>query len=214
MIRKIKEKNNSNNLKIKIEEKTSFINLLKETNASNEYKKEDFPFYQYFYYTDYLNEKYINEKFEDMDENKYPVLKQYLVSKIDKSDKNKYSLSNLNLFNSVLNLISENYTNQLSKDYAEKFKLINEDIYKNNKDLIDNFIKFYNSLEIENCKLSNENLLCDFLIVDNKYGDSYKDIYKKFAKEQNEKLLILLDNKIDRGIFDINCKSKKNTTNK
>ena len=119
-------------------------------------------------------------------------------------------MNNLNLFNSVLNLISENYTNQLSKDYAEKFKLINEDIYKNNKDLIDNFIKFYNSLEIENCKLSNENLLCDFLIVDNKYGDSYKDIYKKFAKEQNEKLLILLDNKIDRGIFDINCKAKIN----
>ena len=46
--------------------------------------------------------------------------------------------------------------------------------------------------------------------MDNKYGDSYKNIYKKFAKEQNEKLLILLDNKIDRGIFDINCKEKIN----
>ena len=46
--------------------------------------------------------------------------------------------------------------------------------------------------------------------MDNKYGDSYKNIYKKFAKEQNEKLLILLDNKIDRGIFDINCKAKIN----
>ena len=87
MIRKIKEKNNSNNLKIKIEEKTSFINLIKETNASNEYKKEDFPFYQYFYYTDYLNEKYINEKLENMDYSKYPVLKQYLVSIIDKREK-------------------------------------------------------------------------------------------------------------------------------
>jgi len=46
--------------------------------------------------------------------------------------------------------------------------------------------------------------------VDNKYGDSYKDIYKNFAKEQNKKLLNLLDNKIDRGIFDDNCKSKIN----
>ena len=46
--------------------------------------------------------------------------------------------------------------------------------------------------------------------MDNKYGDSYKDIYKNFAKEQNKKLLNLLDNKIDRGIFDDNCKSKIN----
>jgi len=213
MIRKFKGENHSNNLKTKknqIEEKTSFINLLKETYTSNEYKKEDFPFYQFFYYTDYLNEKYINEKLENMDDTKYPVLKQYLVSKTDKSEKNKYSLDNLNLFNSVLNLINENYTNQLSRDYAEKYKLINEDIYINNKDLFDKFIKYYNSLEIENCKLSNENLLCDFLIVDNKFGNSYKDIYKNFAKEQNEKLEILLDNKIDKAIFDDNCKIKIN----
>ena len=66
MIKKFKEENNSNNLKN--EEKTSFINLLKETYTSNEYKKEDFPFYQYFYYTDYLN-----EKLENMDYNKFPI---------------------------------------------------------------------------------------------------------------------------------------------
>ena len=44
----------------------------------------------------------------------------------------------INLFNSVLNLISERYINQLSRDYSEKYKLINEDIYINNKDLIVN----------------------------------------------------------------------------
>ena len=90
MIRKFKGENHSQNIKIKknkIEEKTSFINLLKEVYTCNEYKKEDFPFYQYFYYTDYLNEKYINEKLENMDYSKYPVLKQYLVSIIDKREK-------------------------------------------------------------------------------------------------------------------------------
>ena len=213
MIRKYKGENYSNNLNTKKkekEDKESFINLLKESYSSNDYKKEDFPFYEYFYYTDYLNENYINEKLEHMDDSKYPVLKQYLLSRIDKSDKNEYSLDNLNIFNSVLNLISEEYTNQLSRDYAEKKKLINENIYINNKDLIDEFISFYNNLEIVNCKLNNENNLCDFLIVDNKYGDSYKNIYIKFAKEQNDKLENLLDNKIGKGIFDINCKSKIN----
>jgi hypothetical protein len=152
----------------------------------------------------------MNEKLEHMDDTKYPVLKQYLLSITDKSDKNKYSLDNLNLFNSVLNLISENYINQLSREYAEKKKLINENLYVNNKEIIDKFIKFYNNLEIDNCKLSNENLLCDFLIVGNKFGDSYKQIYKEFAKEQNEKLELLLDNKRDKGIFDDNCKTKIN----
>lgn len=45
----------------------------------------------------------------------------------------------------------------------------------------------YNNLEIENCKLSNDNILCVFLKLVGKFGDSYKIIYKKFAKEQNKK---------------------------
>ena len=214
MIRKFKGESQTNNLQAKkkkeIEDKDSYINLLKETYTTNDYKKEDYPFYQYFYYTDYLNKNYINEKLDHMDDSKYPVLKQYLLSEIDKSDKSKYSLNNLNLFNSVLNLISEEYANKLSRDYSEKYKLENEDIYKNNKDLIEKFIKFYNNLEIDNCKLTNGNLLCDFLIVDNKFGNSYKKIYKEFANEQNKKLVNLLENKIEIGIFDHNCKTKIN----
>ena len=70
---------------------------------------------------------------------------------ISKTDKSdkKYSLINLNLFN------------------------------RNNKDLIDKFIKFYNSLEIDNCKLSNKNLLFDFLIVDNIYMEILTKIFIK-----------------------------------
>ena len=58
-----------------------------------------------------------------MDDSKYPVIKQYLLSEINKSDKSKYSLDNLNLFNSVLNLISEEYSNKLSREYSEKYNL-------------------------------------------------------------------------------------------
>ena len=37
---------------------TSFINLLKENNSKEHYDKREFPFCNYFYYSDYLNEKY------------------------------------------------------------------------------------------------------------------------------------------------------------
>ena len=80
IIKNYKEDINKNNL-IKKEndiDKTSFIYLLKEAYASSEYKKDEFPFYEYFHYTDYLSEEYIYEKLSHMDENKYPVLKQYL----------------------------------------------------------------------------------------------------------------------------------------
>ena len=117
-------------------------------------------------------------------------------------------MNNINLFNSVLNLINEKYTNKISREYAEKKQLKDEEIYVNNKDLIDKFINFYNNLNIKeaNCqKLSIDNPLCDFLLDDNnKFGIIYKSIYQNFAKEQNEKLENLLDNKIERGVFDMN----------
>ncbi len=197
------------------EDKTSFISLLKETYANSEYENDKFPFYEYFYYTDYLNEEYINKKLKEMDENKYPVLKQYLNSKYNKVDKNSYSLNNLNLFNSVLNLINEVYSNKISRDYAEKHKLKDLEIYNNNQELINDFIQLYNKLSKEindkNLSISIENPLCDFLLDDNnKFGNSYKKIYIKFALEQNKKLENLLDIKIEREIFVQNCKNRIN----
>ena len=208
------DKNESHKKKIN-EDSTSFINLLKEKYTSLEYKTEEFPFYEYFYYSDYLDEKNISEKLTYMNESRYPVLKKYLESKNNKEIKdvkNNYSLDNLYLFNSVLNLINEKYYNKISRENAEKKKLKDEDIYYNNKDLIDKFINFYNSLKIKDTnELSNNSPLCHFLIDDNnKYGKAYKIIYKNLIKEQNEKLENLLDEKIAKGIFDINCKNKIN----
>ena len=57
---------------------------------------------------------------------------------------------NLNLFNSILNLINEYYYNQISREYAEKIKLKDADVYifnKDNRDLIKKFISFYNNLD-------------------------------------------------------------------
>ena len=147
-----------------------------------------------------------------MDENKYPVLKQYLNSKNNKENKNNCSLDNLNLFNTVLNLLNEEYSNKIPRDYAEKHKLKDLEIYKNNEELINNFIEFYNKLENENnLSISINNPLCDFLLDDNnKFGNSYKKWYIEFAKEQNKKLENLLDIKIEKGAFTQNCKNRIN----
>jgi hypothetical protein len=159
--------------------------LLREIFTSLEYKKEEFPFYEYFYYIDYLNGKYLSEKLSHMDQNKYPVLKDYLELKNIKKY-NNYYLVNLNLFNNVFYLLMKN----IQKKYHAKKKIKEEDIYFNNKNLIDKFITFYNNLNLQEAKiLSIDNPLCDFLLVsDNKFGINYINIYKKFAKEQNEKL--------------------------
>ena len=193
------------------EDKNSFINLLKETYVSY-YYREELPFYEYFYYTDYLNKKYIIEKMSHMEDNKYPLLKYYLDSyNKDNSDKNKYSLNDLDLFNGVLNLFNENYSNRISKKEAGERILKNEDIYKNNGEIINKFIKFYNKIKKKGTKeLSIDNPITDFLIIDNEFGESYKNIYNNFINEQNKKLEKLLDEKIDQGIFDINCKNKIN----
>jgi hypothetical protein len=73
-----KENKNKENNYSKSDEKDSFINLIKEKYTSDYYIKKDFPFYEYFYYTNYLDEEFINEKLKHMDDNKYPVLRKYL----------------------------------------------------------------------------------------------------------------------------------------
>jgi hypothetical protein len=56
----------------------SAIALIKEIYGKKEYDSEEFPFYEYFYYTDYLNEVYIKKKLKEKDENDYPMIIEYL----------------------------------------------------------------------------------------------------------------------------------------
>ena len=216
LIKKFKEDNNNSNNNNN-EDSTSFVNLLKEKYTSSNYNEKEFPFYDYFYYTDYLNEKNINEKLNHMDEDKYPVLKKYLDYLNNKIEQNNYSSDKLNLFNNVLNLFFEKYSNYISRADAEKKILKNEDIYIENKELIDSFITFFNSLKKEDpekkkkiLELSNESHLIDFFITDNKFGKAYKDIYQSFIKEQNNRIKDLLEIKIQNGIFDETCLNKIN----
>ena len=210
LMKKFKNKDISKDLKEnEIEEdKASSINLLKEKYISDYYDKNEFPFYEYFYYTDYLNEKFIYEKLSLFDEREYPVLKYYLDHKINKLDEdNKFTQNNLLVFNKVLNLINQAYFNNISRDQAEKKKLNTEEIYLKNKDLIDKFINLYNSLNMGN-ELNSQNNLSDFFIDDtNNFGKNYKIIYQQFIKEYNQIIEKLIDTKIEKGILGANYKT-------
>ena len=221
---KYKKLMNQNN-----EDKNSSINLLTEKYESQNYPKEEYPYYEYFYYCNYLDEKYIIEKLSHMDDNKYPILKKYLeYQNTNRNESDDYSLDNLYLFNTVLNLFSEKYAHQVTREYAEKSLLKEDEIYQSNqnKQLINDFIKFYNKLKIK-CSIddaskdvedkdfielnADKNHLCDFFIDDNnEIGKTYKDIYKKFIKKQNDEVETLLDIKIISGVFDSNCTNKIN----
>ena len=198
-----------------IGDEKSGIALIKEIYGKSKYdNSKEFPFYEYFYYTDYLNEDYIKKKLKEKDENDYPVLNSYLKNKKQENE-DKYSLDHLNNFNKVLKLFNDIYSNQITRDEAEK-KIINTSkIYADEKNakLIDDFIELYNSFDLQddegnNLELDKEkNTIIDFLLIDdNKYGKSYKKIYKEFINRQNKSLESLLNEKISTGIF--NSKSK------
>ena len=158
---------------------------MREIYDKNKYKNKDFPFYEYFYYTDYLNEDYVNNLLKNKDENNYSIIIKYLKNKKQKKQKDEdnkedyYSLDNLYLFNKVLKLFNYKYSNQISREIAERQTIKTSEIYTEEKHakLIDDFIKFYNALEIKDGKGNKlelnveKNCIIDFLIIDdNKYG--------------------------------------------
>ena len=82
--------------------------------------------------------------------------------------------------------------------------------------IFNKFIVLYNSFEFRDnegniLELNVENKICDFLLIDdNKYGQSYKAIYKIFIDKQNKELEGLLNKKISSGEFNNNCKNRIN----
>ena len=210
-------KENYKSLNLKRNNKLYFQNLIEE--RQKEVDKEEFPFYQYFYFSDYIDEAYLLNKLNYTDkEKKYPVLLKVLENSFNKKE-NPYSLDNLPNFNNVLNLFNEKYSCSIKRDRAKNLELKDikdEELYINNRDEIKEFINFFNNLsdkdvKSENLKLSEQSKLEDFFIVDdNEFGKSYKKIYANFIKEQNKQISDILDIKIKKGIFEKNCKNKIN----
>ena len=197
-------------------DKSFFQNMIEE--RYTELNKDDFPFYKYFYYSDYIKEEYLINVLNHQERDRYPVLLKVLEKNIVKNTQTKYSLDNLPTFNNVLNLFNDTYFNSIKREKANIIKLKNEEIYNNNRSSIKSFINFYNSLELKSeenndiiLKLSEESKLSDFLIDDaNEIAKSYKYIYNQFINEQNNEISDLLQIKIRNGIFEKNCDNKIN----
>ena len=201
-----------------LNDKYLFQNVLDE--KYRELENDEYPYYNYFYYSDYVNENYLLNILNHSEREKYPVLLKVLEKNNNEVYKTAYSLDNLPIFNKALNLFHDKYSYSIKRQKANNLKLKDlkdENIYINNKDLIKKFIKFYNDLKLKNesdgkiLTLSEDNPLSDFFIDDNtEFGKSYKKIYYQFINQQNNEISELLDKKIEKGIFERNCKNKVN----
>ena len=119
----------------------------------------------------------------------------------------------------MLNLFSEKYSHKITREYAEKKILKDDEIYQNidNKKIIDNFINFYNKLKIKGSNgdiirlKEDRNHLSDFVLDENnEIGKTYINIYKTFINKQNKEIEKLLDIKIKEGILDSDCSKRIN----
>ncbi len=197
-----------------INDEFSFQDFLEE--KYDDFNDKEYPFYNYFYYSDYINEAYLMNEIKSK-KDKYPVLFKVLENSNKK--KNQYSLENLPNFNEVLNLFNEKYFYSIKREKAN-FLLLkdlkDDEIYLNNRNEIKTFINFYNNLKLkdsknQDLKLSDQSVLANFFIDDNnEFGKSYKKIYNEFIKEQNAEISDLLDNKIEQDVFERDCKDKIN----
>ena len=90
----------------------SFQDFIEE--KYDDLNNKEYPFYNYFYYCDYINETYLLNQIKSK-KDKYPVLCKVLENN-SSTRKNKYSLDNLPNFNEVLNLFAEKYFYSIKRD--------------------------------------------------------------------------------------------------
>ena len=157
------------------------------------YKEDFYPFYRYFLFTDYILENNIKNK--KIDE-KYIMLNKY-IGKRKGDDKKIKHLENLILFNKINNLLYETYSNKIQSKTAEKERLIDSRVYKENKLEFDLFFSAIEKKAFDdNLNIKKEDTLSKFLIGQNS-DDSKKliEIYDKFIKEENELIEEVLKDK-------------------
>ena len=121
-------------------DKNSMKSLVLETNDVNTYDEKDYPFYKYFTMTNYPDKKlFINElKKVDNYERKYPLLANYLKEE----NPEKFLIKYLPEFNEFCNFMIDYYSYKISRDEAERRKIKDEEIYRNDEKFQQKFKSF------------------------------------------------------------------------
>ena len=192
------------------EKENSFTNLLEEKVFKFKNSKEEFPFKEYFYYSDYIDEKYLISM-EEYKNKKYPVLSKYL-----ELESNGNILNDFYEYNMALNSLNDEYSSIITRERAQKETLEEQLIYKKNKELFNKFISIYKKYSDENDdensddekenesiknKLNPKLPLLNFFITDENelFSDKYKNIYKKFIDKHNEIVSELKEEKLENS---------------
>lgn len=122
------------------ENNEDFINLLEEKTTKLKNSNEEYRFNQYFYYSDYIDEKYLTSIFNNESRQTYPVLSKYLELK------NNNLLNDFYSYHNALFLLNEEYSNKITREFAKKETLDKLLIFKRNKDLFNKFFHIYNKM--------------------------------------------------------------------
>ena len=180
----------------------SMDNLIPEKYEWNEYNKEKYPFLKYFYYTEYPGEKHIRSLIRNNKE-KYPLIDAYL-------NRNKFDLEflgKLPLFNKFHNLLLNKYSSKITRFNAEKKILKDEDIYKENPKLSEDFIILWNNIKEEESPQLNSSMPLSKFFIDNE-NKYFINIYNRFISFQNKILEPLINKKIIKAILPETYKEK------
>ena len=87
--------------------------------------------------------------------------------KTHKKDKDNYSTDNFIIFNKILNLFNERYSNQITRKTAETQIIKDNDIYQEsteNSKLIGKFVEIYNNLYLKHELKVNKNCIGDLVL--------------------------------------------------
>ena len=200
------------------EKEDDFNDLLNEKVHKLKNSKEEYPFKEYFYYSDYIDEKYLTSYINDENQKDYPVLEKYLELK-----NNGNILNDFYIFNKALNSLNEEYSSKITREQANE-TLDKQLIYKENKDLFTKFFDIYNKFlenidsdcndyddnddnddndndkaknnDKSNKKLNPELPLFKFFFVDeNEFREKFQYIYRQFIYKHNEIVGKLLETK-------------------
>ena len=181
-----------NKNKFREKEGQSKVSLVKQINPAMSYRDEKkYPFYNNFLYSDYADIDFYRQKLEEKDKQKYPVVDLYL----NRGNVNGNLNKDFVIFNYVIKSLLNQYSGKINKEEAKKITFERTDVYKNNQNKCEKFIKIINSKNKDK-KLTKESKLENFLINSTTENGLFIDLYKEYADNQNN-LLNEIINKIN-----------------